>query len=222
MFPTSSHNVYHIWFLLPLAVLTIFDFYFLLQCLPYLIATSPHSVYHIWFLLPLTVFTIYLIPTSSHNCLSHLIPTSSHSVYHIWFLLPLTVFIIFDSYFLLQCLPYVSYLLTFTILFHIYLLPTSAHSVYYNIVCYLHFLMIFTISVSYVLPLTLFTIFVSYLLTYMRLYYYGFLVNEGIDIISAIHTFYPSGHSVLYYQDDYPNSSIVWSTTFHFNRLKSH
>ncbi len=50
------------------------------------------------------------------------------------------------------------------------------------------------------------------------LYYYGFLVNEGI----VIQTLYPSTISVLYNKDVYPTSSIVWSTTFPFNILKSH
>ncbi len=41
------------------------------------------------------------------------------------------------------------------------------------------------------------------------LYYYGFLVNEGIGLILVIHTLYPSTLSVLYNKDVYPTSSIV-------------
>ncbi len=41
------------------------------------------------------------------------------------------------------------------------------------------------------------------------LYYYGFVVNEGICFILVIQTFYPSTHSVLYNKDVYPTSSIV-------------
>ncbi len=41
------------------------------------------------------------------------------------------------------------------------------------------------------------------------LYYYGFLVNEGIGLILVIQTFYPSIVSVLYNKDVYPTSSIV-------------
>ncbi len=55
-----------------------------------------------------------------------------------------------------------------------------------------------------------------------RLYYYGFFANEGIGLILGIHTFYPSIQSVLYNKDVYPTSSIVWSTIFPFNILKSH
>ncbi len=40
------------------------------------------------------------------------------------------------------------------------------------------------------------------------LYYYGFLVNEGIGLI-VLQTFYPSTLSVLYNKDVYPTSSIV-------------
>ncbi len=41
------------------------------------------------------------------------------------------------------------------------------------------------------------------------LYYYGFLVNEGIGLILVIQTFNPSTLSVLYNRDVYPTSSIV-------------
>ncbi len=54
------------------------------------------------------------------------------------------------------------------------------------------------------------------------LYYYGFLVNEGIGLILVIQTFYPSTLSVLYNKDVYPTSSIVSSTSFPFNIHKSH
>ncbi len=54
------------------------------------------------------------------------------------------------------------------------------------------------------------------------LYYYGFLVNEGICLILVIQTFDPSILSVLYNKDVYPTSAIVWSTTFPFNIFKSH
>ncbi len=54
------------------------------------------------------------------------------------------------------------------------------------------------------------------------LYNFGFLVNEGIDLVLVIHIFYPSTLSVLYNKDVYPTSSIVLSTTFPFNIFKSH
>ncbi len=54
------------------------------------------------------------------------------------------------------------------------------------------------------------------------LYYYGFLVNEGIGLILVIQTFDPSTLSVLCNKDVYPTSSIVSSTTFPFNIFKSH
>ncbi len=41
------------------------------------------------------------------------------------------------------------------------------------------------------------------------LYYYDFLVNEGIGLILVIQTFNPSTFSVLYNKDVYPTSSIV-------------
>ncbi len=41
------------------------------------------------------------------------------------------------------------------------------------------------------------------------LYYYGFLVNEGIGLLLVIQTFYPYTLSVLYNKDVYPTSSIV-------------
>ncbi len=41
------------------------------------------------------------------------------------------------------------------------------------------------------------------------LYYYGFLVNEGIGLILVIQTFYPPSLSVLYNKDVCPTSSIV-------------
>ncbi len=41
------------------------------------------------------------------------------------------------------------------------------------------------------------------------LYYYGFLVNEGIGLILVIQTFYPSTLSVLYKKDVYSTSSII-------------
>ncbi len=53
------------------------------------------------------------------------------------------------------------------------------------------------------------------------LYYFGFLVNEGIGLILVIQTFYPPALSVLY-KDVYSTSSIVWSTTFPFNIFKWH
>ncbi len=55
----------------------------------------------------------------------------------------------------------------------------------------------------------------------VKLYQYGFLVNEVIGLIVAIQTFYPNSLSVLYSKYIYP-SSIVWSTTFPFIVLKSH
>ncbi len=41
------------------------------------------------------------------------------------------------------------------------------------------------------------------------LYYYGFLVNEGIGLILVMQTFAASTLSVLYNKDVYPTSSIV-------------
>ncbi len=35
------------------------------------------------------------------------------------------------------------------------------------------------------------------------------LINEGIDLILVIQTFYPSARSVLYNKDVFPTSSIV-------------
>ncbi len=52
-------------------------------------------------------------------------------------------------------------------------------------------------------------IYVNVLHWRVGLYYYGFLVNEGISLILVIHTFYPSTLSVLYNKDVYPTSSIV-------------
>ncbi len=43
----------------------------------------------------------------------------------------------------------------------------------------------------------------------VRLYYYGFLVNEGIALILVIQPFYPPTLSVLYNKNVYPTSSIV-------------
>ncbi len=54
------------------------------------------------------------------------------------------------------------------------------------------------------------------------LYYYGFLINEGIGLILVIQTLYPFNLIVLYNKDMYPTSSIVRSTTFPFNICKSH
>ncbi len=54
------------------------------------------------------------------------------------------------------------------------------------------------------------------------LYYYGFVVNEGICLILVIQTFYPSTLSVLYNKGVYTTSSIVWSTTGPLNIFKSH
>ncbi len=85
-------------------------------------------------------------------------------------------------------------------------LPISAHEIW-------EWLMILTL----VAWLTL----VNVLHWIVGLYYYGFLVNEGIDIILVIQTFYLSTLNVLYNKDVYP-TSIVWSTTFPFNILKSH
>ncbi len=56
----------------------------------------------------------------------------------------------------------------------------------------------------------------------VRLYYYGFLVNEGNDFILVIQTLYPSVSSVLHNKDAYSTFSIVWSTTCLFIVLKSH
>ncbi len=41
------------------------------------------------------------------------------------------------------------------------------------------------------------------------LYYYGFLVNEGIGLILVVQTFYPYALRVLYNKDVCPTSSIV-------------
>ncbi len=49
--------------------------------------------------------------------------------------------------------------------------------------------------------------------------------NKSMSACPMCHTcniFYPSTLSVLYNKDVYPTSSIVWSTTFPFNILKSH
>ncbi len=43
----------------------------------------------------------------------------------------------------------------------------------------------------------------------VELFYYGFLVNEGIGLILVIQTFYPSTLCVLYNKDVYPTSFIV-------------
>ncbi len=77
---------------------------------------------------------------------------------------------------------------------------------------------------EWLIILTLFAqlIYVNVLHWIVRLYYYGFSVNEGICLILVIQIFYPSTLSVLYNKDVYPTSSIVWSTTFPFNILKSH
>ncbi len=53
-------------------------------------------------------------------------------------------------------------------------------------------------------------IYVNVLNWIVRLYDYGFLVNEGIiGLILVIQTFYPSAISVLYKKDVYTTSSIV-------------
>ncbi len=49
--------------------------------------------------------------------------------------------------------------------------------------------------------------FVNIVLLIVGLYYWGFLVNEGIGLILVIQTFYPSTLSVLYNKDVYPTSS---------------
>ncbi len=54
----------------------------------------------------------------------------------------------------------------------------------------------------------------------IRLYNYGFLVNEGIFLILVIQTVYPTALSVLYSKDVYSTFSILWSTTFPFSVLK--
>ncbi len=53
------------------------------------------------------------------------------------------------------------------------------------------------------IPLTLFAqlTYVNVLHWIVGLYYYGFLVNEGIGLILIIHTFYPSTLSVEYMID---------------------
>ncbi len=56
-------------------------------------------------------------------------------------------------------------------------------------------------------------VFVVYVVI-VGLYYYGLLVNEGIGLIIAIQTLYPSALSVLYNTDVYTTSSIVGFTTF--------
>ncbi len=43
----------------------------------------------------------------------------------------------------------------------------------------------------------------------VELYYFGFLVIEGIGLILVIQTLYPSALVVLYNKDVYPTSSIV-------------
>ncbi len=40
------------------------------------------------------------------------------------------------------------------------------------------------------------------------------IVNEGISLILVKQTLYSSAPSILYNNDVYPTSSIVWSTTF--------
>ncbi len=47
----------------------------------------------------------------------------------------------------------------------------------------------------------------------VKLYYYGFPVNEGICLIFVIHTFRQSALSVFYSKDVSPTSSIVWYTS---------
>ncbi len=63
--------------------------------------------------------------------------------------------------------------------------------------------------------------YVSILHWIVLLYYYGFLVNDGIGLILVIQTFYPSALSVFYNKDVCPTSSVVWSTAFPFIILKS-
>ncbi len=43
----------------------------------------------------------------------------------------------------------------------------------------------------------------------IRLYYYGFLVNEGIGLILVIQIWHPSSLSVLYSKDVYPTYTVV-------------
>ncbi len=77
---------------------------------------------------------------------------------------------------------------------------------------------------EWLMILTLFAqlTYVNVLYWIVVLYYHGFLVNAGIGLIIVIQIFYKSTLSVLYNKDVYPTSSIVWSTTFPFNILKSH
>ncbi len=102
--------------------------------------------------------------------------------------------------------PQILYAWLYTCKFHIYR-PISAHGLW-----------------QWFIFLTLFArlTYVNVLHWIVRLYYYGFLVNESIGLILAIQVFYTSSLSVLYSKDVYPNSSIVWSTTFPFIALKSH
>ncbi len=65
--------------------------------------------------------------------------------------------------------------------------------------------MSFLIHWSLFAPLT----YVNVLHWIVGLYYHGFLVNEGIDLILVIQEFYPSTLSVLYNKDVHPISSIV-------------
>ncbi len=64
--------------------------------------------------------------------------------------------------------------------------------------------------------------YVNVLYWIVKLYYYGFPVNEGICLILVIQTLYPSARNVLYNKDVNPTSSIELSTTFPFIVLKSH
>ncbi len=71
--------------------------------------------------------------------------------------------------------------------------------------------------------LTLFAqlIYVSVLHWMVWLYYYGFLVNEGIGLSFVIQTFVPSALSVLYVKISIQPLS-VWSTIFYLNIFKSY
>ncbi len=63
-------------------------------------------------------------------------------------------------------------------------LPVSAHGT---------LILIYTLSLSLFTPLTYYSV----LHWMFGLYYYGFLVNEGIDLIFVIETFSPSVFSIL-------------------------
>ncbi len=64
--------------------------------------------------------------------------------------------------------------------------------------------------------------YVNVLFWIVGLYYYDFVVTEGICHILVIQTIYPSTLSVLYNKYVYPTSSIIRSTTFPFHILESH